>query len=101
MLTNHPVNLNAINTGAFSADFDDKVVHKFSEISISTGSVAKSSKAVTIGLEWYHMFDLATKAVVYLFTALHPQPSQLCHQPQHAIRKHISECVHLALSSIC
>lgn len=39
MLTNHPVNLNAINTSTFSAEFEDKVVHKMGEFSISADSI--------------------------------------------------------------
>ncbi|KZP27736.1 hypothetical protein FIBSPDRAFT_886294 [Athelia psychrophila] len=40
ILTSRPVNLDVINTGAFSTELDDKVTHKLGDFSISTGGIS-------------------------------------------------------------
>lgn len=118
VLADRPVNLDAINTGSFAADFDDKITHKFGEVSISTGGTTRASKPITTGLEWYHAFDLASDAIVHafphrrtelqiyreyiksLFTALHPSHHGAVINLDKAIRRHVSESSDLELSNI-
>lgn len=118
ILANHAVNLDAINTGAFSSDVDDKIVHKMGELSISTGSTSRASKPITSGLDWYHTFDLAADGITYayphrkfelrtyreyikgLFSAIQPQHHGAVISLDRAIRRHVSESPDLELSSI-
>lgn len=118
VLADRPVNLDAINSGAFSADFDEKVTHKIGELSISTGGSTRASKPVTTGLEWYHAFDLASDAIVHafphrrtelrvyreyiksLFSALHSSHHSAIISLDKAIRRHVSESSDLELSQV-
>lgn len=118
VLANRPVNLDSINTGAFSSEIDDKIVHKMGELSISTSSSSRTSKPISSGLEWYHAFDIASDAIVYayphrkfelrvyreyiqsLFSALQAQHHGAIITLDKAIRRHVSECPNLELSSI-
>ncbi|KZP13630.1 hypothetical protein FIBSPDRAFT_753148, partial [Athelia psychrophila] len=118
VLANRPVSLDAINTGAFSAEIDDKVTQKVGDFTISTGSAARSSKPISNGLEWYHVFDIAVEAMVYayphrraelrtyreyirtLFGALHTSHHSAIINLDKVIRKYVCESADLELSSI-
>ncbi|KZP11292.1 hypothetical protein FIBSPDRAFT_756967, partial [Athelia psychrophila] len=75
-------------------------------------------KPISSGLEWYHVFDLASDTIVYafphrktelrvyreyiqsLFGSLHPSTHKSIINLDKAIRKHVSENWSLELSSI-